>query len=511
MLLINCSRDSISADMKGAFLTKKRPERAHAYWELHPFDNTNINIQTLEQLSWILSKICQKPWNFRKNDLLFDENAYTVVMLIEFKVTNFCSIREEQTFSLVANKADKNLSNCLIQRNLPGLSETKFLKGAAIFGANASGKSNFLDAIRFLAQLVKLSATRMNAGDEIEVEPFRLDSVSPDQPSQFEVTFAVDSVRYTFGIAVTSQHVIEEYLTAFPKGYPQRWYRRKYDADAQAYIWQTSAAGFKHDKELESKTRPNALFLSVAAQFNHPQLTPVFDWFKQHLRFIDLGPDTIFLSNFTKRLANKNDAYRNRLLTLLQHADLGIVDMHVDEREIKVEKLKSSAINLGSSESDQSEADDNQKPSLRVEVNLLHTADGVEPVAFDFKDESAGTRRFFALIGPWMDILEQGYTVFIDEIDSSLHPLLVQELLKMLLCDEHNPNGAQIIFTTHNVMLLDQTLMRRDQIWFTEKTPVGATRLYPLTDFQPRQDEALVKGYLAGRYGGIPFLPEGLT
>ncbi|MFZ4699919.1 MAG: AAA family ATPase, partial [Candidatus Methylumidiphilus sp.] len=129
----------------------------------------------------------------------------------------------------------------------------------------------------------------------------------------------------------------------------------------------------------------------------------------------------------------------------------------------------------------------------------------------DFDDEeSSGTRHFFALIGFWIEILESGYTVFIDEIETSLHPILVKELLRLLLSDTHNTKGAQIIFTTHNPVLLDTTLFRRDQIWFTEKSPNGATQLYPLTDYQPRKDEALAKGYLAGRYGGIPFIPEGL-
>ena len=151
------------------------------------------------------------------------------------------------------------------------------------------------------------------------------------------------------------------------------------------------------------------------------------------------------------------------------------------------------------------------KPGKSVEINLTHKADGMEPVALDFDDEeSAGTRRFFSLIGPWTDILDNGHTVFVDEIETSLHPVLVKELLKLLLCSKNNPKGAQVVFTTHNPVLLDGALMRRDQIWFTEKSPAGATHLYPLTDYQPRKDEALAKGYLAGRYGAIPFMPEGL-
>jgi AAA15 family ATPase/GTPase len=126
------------------------------------------------------------------------------------------------------------------------------------------------------------------------------------------------------------------------------------------------------------------------------------------------------------------------------------------------------------------------------------------------KEESAGTRRLFALAGPWMDIINHGYLVFIDEMETSLHPLLVKELVKLIQNAESNSLGAQVVFTTHSPTLLDTELLRRDQIWFTEKDENGATKLYPLSDYQPRKGEAIAKGYLAGRYGAVPFIPEGL-
>jgi AAA15 family ATPase/GTPase len=151
------------------------------------------------------------------------------------------------------------------------------------------------------------------------------------------------------------------------------------------------------------------------------------------------------------------------------------------------------------------------KPGKRMELKLRHKTEGGESVELDFNtEESAGTKRLFALAGYWADILEQGYTVFVDEIETSLHPLLVKELLKLLFNPVTNPRAAQVVFSTHNPVLLDGSLLRRDQVWFTEKSPAGATHLYPLTDYQPRNTEALAKGYLAGRYGAIPFLPEGL-
>jgi len=428
-------------------------------------------------------------------------------MLIEFKTANFRSIREEQTFNLVANNADKELSACVIDRELPGLSGVRFLKGAAIYGANASGKSNVMEAINFLARFVRRSATKIQPGDPTGAEPFKLDRESLQKPSEFEITFAVDGGRYVFGFSVTPKRVIEEYLVAYPKGVPQRWYHRTYNATKKTYEWAKSSTTFKQDKSLQDKTRENSLFLSVGPQFNHKQLTGVFNWFKENLRFIHLSADAMLHPGFTAELVAKS-SHHDRILNLLRSADIGVTDARIKEIEITLEELKKSVPPAVLAEI---EAEGKLKSTKSVEINLTHKAEGIEPVALDFEDEeSAGTRRFFSLIGPWTDILDNGYTVFVDEIETSLHPILVKELLKLLFCGKNNPKGAQVVFTTHNPVLLDTSVLRRDQIWFTEKTPAGATHLYPLTDYKPRKDEALAKGYLAGRYGAIPYIPEGL-
>ncbi len=428
-------------------------------------------------------------------------------MLIEFKVSNFRSIREEQTFSLIASNYEKNHAECLIAPDLPGMAGVKFLKGAALFGANASGKSNVLAAVRFVARMIERSATESKPGDLTGAQPFKLDRDSNSQPSRFMVTFAVAGVRYVFGLAVTPQRVVEEYLDAYPKGLAQRWYHRTYNSESESYEWRKPSAAFRHDKDLQDKTRENALFLSVGPQFNHPQLTPIFEWFKNGLQFINLDAEAGFGPLFTAKLAM--DAGRHdQLLSLLRSADFGVTGVEVNEREVK---LTDWAFRSLAPLDEFIETDKGGAAIRQLEIGLLHRGEGIDPVRFDFdKDESAGTRRFFALAGPWMDILKKNYTVFIDEIDTSLHSLLVRQLLELLFCRQDPLAGSQVIFTTHNATLLDQSLMRRDQIWFTEKTHAGATRLYPLTDFQPRKDEALAKGYLAGRYGAIPYLPEGL-
>lgn len=428
-------------------------------------------------------------------------------MLIEFKCSNFRSIREEQVFSLVAKKTDKNLSPCIIERELPGLSGVKYLKGAAIYGANASGKTNILEAIRYLWGFVVYSATTTHPGDKTGAEPFKLDSESISKPSKFEITFVAEGVRYLFGFSVTPDRVIDEYLVAYPKGVAQRWYQRTFDENEKKYEWSRPSTAFTQDKSLQEKTRENSLFLSVGPQFNHPDLTIVYNWFKTNLRFINLGIEWGLTPTFTARQFT-NDQYYSKLLNLLRSADIGVSSAKIQEKEMTEEEIKRL---YPSSVLTDKEKANQLRTRKRIEINLIHKAEGIEPVVFDFdNEESAGTRRFFALIGPWMDILDHGYTVFIDEIETSLHPMLVKELLKLLLCNKNNPKGAQIVFTTHNPILLDGSLVRRDQVWFTEKAPSGATHLYPLTDYQPRSGEALAKGYIAGRYGAIPFIPDGL-
>lgn len=427
-------------------------------------------------------------------------------MLIEFKIGNFRSIREVQTLSLVASNADKELHSCIIDRELPGLAGTRILRGAAIYGANASGKSNVVKAIQFLANFVTRSATRVEPGERIGVEPFKLDDHSQKQPSVFEITFVAEGVRYVFGCSLLPERVVEEYLVAYPKGAPQRWYQRTYTGKkAKAYDWVTTAANFKSDKSLEAKTRENSLFISVAAQFNHTQLLPVATWFRENLRAIQLSVDDGLNPSYTADVVAE-PTRRKRILSILQSADVGVVDAKVDKKAVDLETIRGD---LPPSLRRKLEKGELRLPAS-YEIRLAHAMEGGKRVELAFNTESAGTRRLFALAGPWIDILENGYTVFIDEIESSLHPALVRELLKLLLCNESNPKGAQVVFTTHSTALLDSTLLRRDQIWFTEKGPAGNTHLYPLSDFSPRKGEALAKGYLAGRYGAIPFLQASL-
>jgi hypothetical protein len=299
------------------------------------------------------------------------------------------------------------------------------------------------------------------------------------------------------------KQVHHEFLVAYPKGSAQNWFERTYDPQKQDYSWDHSTF-FKLDKELCDKTRPNSLFLSTGAQFNNAQLTILYNWFSVGLHFINLGADWQFGPYFTATfIENRKPA----ILELLKSADFGITDATVQDKELSVPEVRDR---LSPAIVRQMETSGKLTPQKVFDIWFKHRGDTNGDSAINFADESAGTRRFFSLLGPWLDILDHGYTVLIDELETSLHPLLVKEFLKLLFSADHNPKGAQVIFTTHNPIFLDTDIIRRDQVWFTEKDEHGATHLYPLTDYKPRRTESLGRGYLAGRYNAIPFIPEGL-
>jgi AAA15 family ATPase/GTPase len=428
-------------------------------------------------------------------------------MLIEFKVTNYRSIKDEQVLSLVASNYDDSSPENLIHPNLAGLSKVKLLKGAAIYGANASGKSNVLDAFRFMASFVKHSATLIAPNEPIKTKPFCLDVESLNKPSRFEVIVVIEKIRYVYGFSLDKQRVYQEYLIAFPKGSAQKWFKRTYDQERNEYTWDPGTTFFKLDADLCSKTRPNSLFVSTGAQFNNAQLTIIYNWFSEGLRFLNLGVGARLSPNFTATLIEEQKSNVAAIIALLKSADFGIAGADVKHKELTAEEVKAK---YPPSMVRDMETTGKLTGIKTLEISFKHRHAANQDTAIDFSEESAGTQRFFSLAGPWLDILDNGYTVLIDEIETSLHPMLVKEFLKLLFNPQLNQKGAQVIFTTHNPILLDTDIIRRDQVWFTEKDDIGATHLYPLTDYKPRKTESLVRGYLAGRYGATPFIPEGL-
>lgn len=427
-------------------------------------------------------------------------------MIIQFSVSNYRCFRGLETLNLTAS-GDKDLPGNGIETTLPGLSGKRWLKGVGIYGANASGKSTVLDALQALRHLVLTSAKTTDPNEPIEqIEPFALCPNKPAPPTGFGVVFLADDVRYEYRVAATRERIWHESLRAFPSGREQAWYARDWDAQTSAYTWTPERPkGFQRDPQLEGYTLGNMLFLSKAVASNREELGPVFRWFKDRLRFLDLGADSNMSHRFTLNQFDGKTALCGRIVTLLRHADLGVTGAKVVEERPPAEVLK-----ILEHLPPEMRGDMDKEKRLWLSPALMHSTKDSSPVSLPWDRESAGTQRLFAVAGPWLDILESGLVVCIDELETSMHPLMVRELVRMFMCPKANAKGAQIIFTTHNPLLLDTTLLRRDQVWFTDKDEEGAAHLYPLTDYSPRKGESLVRGYLSGRYGAVPFIPAGL-
>jgi AAA15 family ATPase/GTPase len=420
-------------------------------------------------------------------------------MLLEFRAQNFKSLRASQTLSLVASDRDKDtLPQNTLTASAPGMEEMRMLKAAAIYGANASGKSNLIQALNYLRSFVLNSARLLSPKQPTGVVPFISEKDAVQQPTELEVDFVHLDTHYRFKVVLTSNQVLEEVLEVYPDGRKQTWYRRFWDAESGTFRYEpTQSSVFKRDPKQEEFTRPNALFLSTAVQLNNEQLQPVVDWFRTQLRFsVKFGSAPNFIS--TARCLEAGYPLANRLRKLMKSADFGIAETRVWKEQVEFE------------EEDEGSGEVHFFKQERTRVNFRHAGLGGAEFELPLEDESAGTREFFTLAGPWLQALDQGVTLVLDEFDTNLHPFLTQALLELVFKPEHNPKGAQVIFTTHNPLLLDPTFLRRDQIWFVDKDTESGSFVYPLTDYKPRREESLLRGYLSGRYGALPFIPRGL-
>lgn len=414
-------------------------------------------------------------------------------MLVEFRVKNFRSLRDEQVLSLVASTDKTLLDTHTLSTGLKVAPH--LLKSAVVYGANASGKSNLIKALQYMRGVVMESAGLQPGQTFDRLQPFKLDATSGNKPTEFEVTFIRDGVRYQYGFAMNAQRIVGEHLLVYKAFKPQRWFERHFDAENGKDVYEFGT-GLKGAKNLwEGATRPNALFLSMAVQLNSEDLRPVFDWFAN--RLVIFNEQTPLSPQFALQML-KQEAQRKAICEFLRAADINIADIEVATKQAMVH-----TINLDLATGKREETVNEQAVD---EVKFHHITEHGEAV-FDLADESGGTRNLLFLTGPVLDILNKGLTLVVDELDTSLHTLLVQALVRLFHRPEANTGGAQLVFTTHDTSLLDAYgLFRRDQVWFVERRPDQSSSLYPLLDFSPRKNEALERGYLQGRYGALPFL-----
>ncbi|WP_417740069.1 AAA family ATPase [Rosistilla oblonga] len=416
-------------------------------------------------------------------------------MLIEVRIENYRSIREERALTLEAanlgNEDDKR------PRSVKG-HDAKLLPAAVIYGPNASGKSNLLLALGFIRSAVLDSQRGWEPDGGVPRPAFAWGDMR-SKPSLFEVTFLKEDVKYNYGFVVDDNEVLEEWLNAWPIGHKQKWFVR----EKNEFKFGENLKGPNHSaREI---TRNNALFLSAAAQSNHSQLAPLYAWFrdlipfrmKNELSFYrrSMGGlnHLLFPGTEAPPLAPHEVGDSVTLVTkirqLLRSADIGICDIKRTQHEFKM----------------------GDESYVRHRIMLQHQV-GDDQSWLDLNDESDGTQTLFQMAPSIFKALDTGGLLLIDELESSLHPLLGLAIVRLFNAPETNPNNAQLIFTTHDTNLLGSTLgeppLRRDQIWFIEKDKTGGSVLYPLTDYKPRQTENIERGYLQGRYGAIPFLGD---
>ncbi len=414
-------------------------------------------------------------------------------MLVEFRAKNFRSLRDEQVLSLVASTDKTLLDTHALATGLTAAPH--LLKIAVVYGANASGKSNLIKALQYMRGVVVESAAFQPGQTFDRLQPFKLDASSGTQPTAFEVTFILGGVRYQYGFAMNAQRIVSEQLLVYKAFKPQRWFARRFDAESGKDVYEFGPS-LKGAKNLwEGATRPNALFLSVAVQLNSEALRPVFDWFAN--RLVIFNEQSPLSPHFSMQML-KHEARRKAICEFLRASDISIADIEVATKQAMVHTIQFDLATGKREEAVGEQAVD--------EVKFHHITENGKAV-FDLKDESSGTQQLLFLTGPILDILNKGLTLVVDELDTSLHTLLVQALIRLFHRPEVNTGGAQLIFTTHDTSLLDAYgLFRRDQIWFVEKHLDQSSSLYPLLDFSPRKNEALERGYLQGRYGALPFL-----
>ena len=413
-------------------------------------------------------------------------------MLIEFEVKNFRSIRDAVALSMAAGGGDELADTNTFASGVAV--PAHLLRSAAVYGPNGSGKTNLVHALHTMREIIRNSAKDRQRGEALPVSPFLLDARGRSQPSEFEVTFIQDGVRYQYGFAATPERVTEEWLLAFPKGRPQRWIDRRHDATSQSDDWGSMAKliGTESEKDLwKSATRSNALFLSTAVLLNNEQLRPIYEWFSKSLKLI--GPGNRLFSFRSHSLCKRPEG-RKAVLSFLKTAGIDVDHIVVEEEKEQGEDPGGTVgrrllrrLRL---------------PSVRFAYQLKDQSMQL----LEWGAESAGTHELFDYAAPVLEALREGKVLVIDELHNHLHPQLVRFLVELFHSSEIDTANAQLVFTTHDTSILDKQLFRRDQIWFCERRQ-RATQLLRLTEFSPRKgEENFERRYLAGRYGALPYV-----
>ncbi|MCW3097830.1 MAG: hypothetical protein JWL77_3448 [Chthonomonadaceae bacterium] len=407
-------------------------------------------------------------------------------MLVEFTVGNFRSIAERVTLSMVAGPIKSApYAQCIDEENVIRIDDRlSLLKTAAIYGANASGKSNILRALLTMGSFMDASVRALE-NSQVPFKPFMLISGYADEPSYFEIVLLIDGLQYRYGFEISASRVEREWLYFVPTVREALLFRREGDEIKVG-------DNFRGGKGLESRVAPKALFLTVARDFNVHIAKNIFHWINRFPSMSGLNDAT---NMFTIQCLEEKKL-NVEIIDFITRLDVDISDIEVFEMSTK---------------NDGNDMERDGMPSKAYRVDTIHKSydrqgNPVSDVRFNMlAQESEGTRKLFSMAGKIVEVLKHGHILAIDEMDARLHPSLTRKIVELFHSRVSNPKNAQLIFATHDTNLLDNRLFRRDQIWFTEKNRMGATDLYSLAELKVRNDASYERDYIDGRYGAIPF------
>lgn len=413
-------------------------------------------------------------------------------MLLEFTVENFRSFRDKTTLSMLASSDNSRLDNLTEVEAIKG---KRTLNSTVVYGANASGKSNLVLALTILKNFVVNSHAHQK-GMKLNHQPFAFDKDRANKPTSFSIVFVQDGIRYNYSMAYDKERIVGEELSYYPNGKVSLIFSR----EGNEFDFNVD---HKEQEVISRRTLENALYLSTSVQFNYSKNVPAFTWFSKGLTALD-NTDSPGLVNGAIEYMNHNKKAKRLMVQALQIADLGITGVEGRLKKVPIQKLYGglppqllAVMTMVGNE------------ALQTDLRFKHKvvgADGVESeIDLPHIFESEGTRKLFSIIGPIIEALQKGGTLVVDELDTKLHHDISTWLVGLFHDPDQNRHGAQLIFNSHNQLLLDQTLFRRDQIWFTEKNPeTGASELYSLAEIGERKDRDIQKAYQLGRYGAIP-------
>ena len=420
-------------------------------------------------------------------------------MILEFTVENYRSFYGKKTLVLEADKALKECS----ETNLFACSKHILLRTLALYGANSSGKSNLVSAMYTMARCILLSV-RLNDNEELEYDPFLL-LTDNERPTMFEVIFLKGEYCYRYGFRYNLERIVDEWL--FRKTTPRSKEQMMFVRNEEGIC--VEEKNFPEGIGYEEKINDNRLFLSLCQQLGGEISRQVLSWFQSDFNVIS-GLNNQQYRSYSKLFFHKKEQSSVDALEFFQKLRLGFNSILTHEEEPNIP----SDLTIELRAMFQKEIQGKKS----IELDSLHNIYSdkgkvVSSVNFSFEErESSGTNKLFDLSGPIFDTLYTGATLVIDELDAKMHPLISQYIIELFNNPETNPKNAQLIFTTHDTHLLSQKILRRDQIWFTEKDSQEQTDLYSLMDIvlpdgtKPRNDANYERNYIAGRYGAIPYI-----